>query len=410
MNALKKTICWLLILATVFSLGACGGKAPVTTTEEEFFETKALSPTEQAEADEKALKNFIKKYRDGGYKKEQLFVYDDLSAYYKLSEYKGVEYPDDPFLSKEVTEEEVTDYLTGIQVVGILADDQFEELTQGTVQKFDTVIIDYRGVVDGKEQENATQSDQELLIGSGQFIDGFEEGLIGAEIGKEVVLDLKFSPYYSNREMAGKDIRFYVTVKKITRAKEIPALTVEDINKLYGSTFADMDAVRADIKKYLGEEKESNAYSGIANYVQLRLLERGEVISYPDKEVDYYRNYFIDYYTQQKEEDQVIDEFCEEVLGVSYEEFDADALSYARETVAGTMMLRLIAQKENIVCTDEQLESIIMGLYASEGTYYGNLESYLADVIGQFGPDYFEQMVISAAVVEFLVENAVKVG
>ena len=225
-----------------------------------------------------------------------------------------------------------------------------------------------------------------------------------------MVLDLKFSPYYTSREMAGKDIRFYVTVKKITRAKEIPELTVEDINNIYGVTFADMDEVRADIKNFLGKEKANNAYSGIANYVQLAILDRGEVISYPEKEVEYYRNYFIDYYTQSKPEDQVIDDYCEEVLGVSFEEFDADALAYAQETVSGTIMLRMIAQKENIVCTDEQMEAFIAGLYASEGAYYGNLESYLAAVIEQYGPDYFEQMVLSSAVVEFLVDNAVKVG
>lgn len=402
MKLLKQALLWVLILSMALSAVSCGKEEEAVTTEE-------LSATEQAKEDEKFLKQFVKDYRAGKYAEKQMFLYDDLSQYIQLGEYKGIEYLDDKMLDPTVTDEDVKDYMTGIQIVGIMKDEEFEEITEGVVQKFDTVTMDYEGFIDGVSSESTTGSDQELLIGSKQFIDGFEESLIGKPIGEKVVLDLKFSPYYSGADVAGKPAQFHVTVKKVSRAKEIPELKVEDINTLYGSDFKNMEEVEADIRGYLEQDKENTAYSALANYLQLALMDRCTVLDYPMEELEYYRKHFIDYYTQEMEEGQTIDEFCEEVLGVSYEEFDADALSYARETVAGTMMILSVAKAENITCTDEQLEAMVAGLYEAQGINYGNLESFMTDYMDIYGPDYFENRVVSAAVIQFIVDNAAKV-
>ncbi len=406
MNTMKRLLVLFLLTSLLLTAVSCGKEQE----KESATETKELSPTEQAIADEKALKDFIQSYRAGGYKKQQMFVYDDLSQFYELGEYKGLEYPNDSMLDTQVTDEQVTDYLTGIQVVGVLKDEDFTELTSGKIEKFDTLKIDYRGEIDGQVQEKATATDQELLIGSNQFIEGFESGLIGKEIGTEVVLDLTFSPYYSAKEMAGKQIRFFVTVKSAKRPTDLPELTVEQVNTLYGSKFESMDAVREDIRGFLKQEKESASYSALADYLQNLVQKNSKSLELPDKEVEYFRKHYIKYYTQSMEADQSIDEFCEENLGVTYEEFDADALSYGKETVAGSLMLRLIAQKENITCSDEQLEALILGLYESQGAYYGNLQSFLADYVDLYGADYFENRIITAAAIEVVVDSAVKVG
>ncbi len=409
MNRMKRAIAFLLAFCIVLPLCACGDPDENKTGDPDYFETKQLSATEQAEADEAALKDFVAKYRAGEYDEKKLFRYEDLSVYFQLAEYKGVEYPNDRELDETVTDQEITDYLTGIQVVGIIPDEDYTEITEGVIQKFDVLTLDYTGYVNGEKQDNATAQDQELLIGSGDYIPGFEEGLIGKEVGKEIVLNLKFSPYYSSKEMAGKDIEFHVTVKKARRPK-IPELKVEDINKLYASSFKTMDEVREDIRSYLKSTKENKAYSYAANYIQLKILEQSKVLSYPEKEMEYYTRHYLDYYTQNVGEEQPLEEYCQENLGCSYEQLQADAKDYAQETVAGTMMIRLVAEKEKIQCTDEQLETIIVGLYANVSNYYTTMESFLVDYIDLYGADYFEQQVVSAAVSQFLLENGVKVG
>lgn len=406
MNMKRWTSLFLVVLM-LLSFSACSEKESVTT-EDGFFENEELSPTEQAKADEAALKKFVKDYRAGKFNDKLLFQFEDPSQYYTLGEYKGIPYPDDELLNETVTDEMVNDYITGIQVVGILKEDDLEEVTQGEIQKFDMVIMDYKGLVDGEAMDSTTATDAELLIGSNQFIPGFESGLIGKKIGEEVVLDLKFSPYYDAAEVAGKNVQFYVTVKKVERPKNLVPVTVEEINTLYGSDFKDMEEVKADIRNFLENERSANAYTAKANHVQRVLYDSSEVISYPEAEVDFFRNQFIDTYTRDMEEGQTVEEFCEEQYGVSYEEFDADALSYGKEMVAATLMLNSVAKKEGITCSDEQLEAMIAGLYSSQGTYYGNMESFIADYTDLYGADYFEQNVISAAAIEFLVENAVK--
>ncbi|MBR3837083.1 MAG: FKBP-type peptidyl-prolyl cis-trans isomerase [Clostridia bacterium] len=404
---MKRWTSLLLAALMLLSFTACGETESVTT-EDGFFENEELSPTEQAEADEAALKKFVSDYRAGKFNDNLLFQFENPSQYYNLGEYKGISYPDDELLNETVTDEMVDDYITGIQVVGILKEDDLEEVTQGEVQKFDMVTMDYKGLVDGEAMDSTTATDAELLIGSNQFIPGFESGLIGKKIGEETVLDLKFSPYYDAPDVAGKSVQFYVTVKKVQRPKNLVPVTVEEINTLYGSSFKDMEEVKADIRNFLENERSANAYTAKANYVQRALYDSSEVISYPDAEVDFFRRQFIETYTSEMEEGQTVEEFCEEQYGVSYEEFDADALAYGKEMVAASLMLNAVAEKEGITCSDEQLEAMIAGLYSSQGTYYGNMESFITDYTDLYGADYFEQSVISAAAIEFLVENAVK--
>ncbi|MBR2634895.1 MAG: FKBP-type peptidyl-prolyl cis-trans isomerase [Clostridia bacterium] len=380
---------------------------PESTTEETQSDTE-LSTEERAALDAAALADFMQKYRSGHYQEHLVFQYDDFSAYLQLGTYKGMTYPADSMISEEITDEQVEDYLKGIQIVGTLADSAFTEITDGTVQKFDMVTIDYRGVISGEEHENATASDQELLIGSGTYMEGFESGLIGKEAGKEIQLDLVFSPYYGDPTVAGKPVTFYVTVKKIRRPT-VPELTVETINALYGSSFASLSEVKEDIRDYLKTEKSANAASAIISYLELKLMDSCTVIQYPEKEMEHYRNHFVDFYSQNLENGQTLEEYCEEVLGIQYEEFMEGAEDYAKETVKGTLMFLDIAKKENITCTDEQLEALILGLYEGQAAYYNSLEEFLQEYVTIYGADFFELKVISAAVMEMVAENATKV-
>ena len=105
-----------------------------------------------------------------------------------------------------------------------------------------------------------------------------------------------------------------------------------------------------------------------------------------------------------------LEEFCEKNLGISYEEFNADAVEYAQISTAASMMVLAVAQKEGITCTDEQMEAVIRQLYANLSQYFSDMESFLAYHRQAFGADYFEDWVINAAVSERLVEYAVKVS
>ncbi|MBQ7089512.1 MAG: FKBP-type peptidyl-prolyl cis-trans isomerase, partial [Clostridia bacterium] len=101
-----------------------------------------------------------------------------------------------------------------------------EDIKEGTVQKGDTCAIDYIGKKDGVAFEGGTGS-YDLEIGSGSFIPGFEEGLIGKKIGSTVDLNLTFPENYGNEELNGQDVVFTVTIKKVTTRKVYKELTDE---------------------------------------------------------------------------------------------------------------------------------------------------------------------------------------
>lgn len=118
------------------------------------------------------------------------------------------------------------------------------EITDRAVQGGDTVTIDFTGYVDGEELENGSGTDQTLMIGSGRFIEGFEEGLIGANTGDKRTLELSFpDPYQNNPDLSGKPVTFEVTVKKIQGFENV---SDDDINKATEGKFTTYDAFAED--------------------------------------------------------------------------------------------------------------------------------------------------------------------
>ena len=236
----KRIAALLLACLLGLPLGSCG-------TAETKTEGGSGSQT-ATKTNEEQLAEFIRDYRDGKYTDKMLFLYDDLTEYIDLADYKGIVFPEDPAISEEVDDSTVEDYLTSVVLNAKVPDDQYTEVTSGVLQKWDVVTIDYKGVMDGEEVKKASAEGEELLLGSGAYIRGFETGLIGKEFDKEIRLDLHFSPYYSAKDSADRDITFYVTVKKVQRPT-IPEITVEMINEIYSTKVTSLDEVKAELKK-----------------------------------------------------------------------------------------------------------------------------------------------------------------
>jgi len=405
MKALKKIISFCLILSVLFTLISCDGGETVETTAENKTEEASVS----TKTNEEQLAEFITAYRAGEYDDKKLFAYEDLSEYITLASYKGIEYPEDDMLSETVTDEAVMDYLIRMVLNTKVTDDEYTEVTSGPLQKWDVVTIDYKGVMDGEEIQDASASEEELLLGSGTYIPGFETGLVGKNFDREICLDLHFSPYYSAKDMADRDIRFYVTVKKVQRPK-IPEITVELINEMYSTSFENMDAVKKDLKEDMDAAQANRAHALISQYLENDVLRRSTVKKYPEKELNHYVDHYVGYYTQYAEDGTTLEDFCKEELGVTYEKFIEDAKNYARETVGGTLMTLAVCKAENITCSDEQLAAMIQGLFDNQDGFYGNIKSFIVDYVDIYGADYFELQVKSAAAAEKLKETAVKVA
>ena len=165
----------------------------------------------------------------------------------KLGEYKGlkVDKVSTRVMQKEVDEEIEKERERNARTV---------EVTDRAVQDKDIVTLDFEGFVDGVAFEGGKGENYPLTIGSGAFIPGFEEQLIGAEIDKEVEVNVTFPKEYHSEELAGKDATFKCTVHTI-KAKELPELDDEFASEV--SEFDTLDELKADIKAKIKEQKEN---------------------------------------------------------------------------------------------------------------------------------------------------------
>lgn len=319
------------------------------------------------------------------------------SKYVELGEYKGIEY------TKEV--EEITDDDVQMRLdyfVQGLAEN--EEITDRAVEEGDIVNIDFVGTKDGEEFDNGSGEGFDLTIGSGSFIDGFESGLVGHNIGEKVSLDLTFPEDYDSEDLAGADVNFMVTINSIS-VKTVPELTdaLVSENTDYDTIDAYRDSIREEMEQSNEDSAEQQAQSDIFN----KVVENSKINGYDEDEV---KKLVDDEFESFKQTAATYENYgysYEDVLaanGYSTEdELKEGITEYVKNYLNQKMVLYCIAAQEGIKVSSDETDKLVqeyMDLYQIETK---------EEVYDYLGDDYFEIRVLSEKVMEFLKENAILV-
>lgn len=317
--------------------------------------------------------------------------------YVELGEYKGIEYTLDV---AEVTDDEIDAELDSF-VEGLT---ETEEVTDRAVKKGDTVNIDFVGTKDGEAFDGGTSQGYELEIGSNSFIDGFEDGLIGAEIGDKVSLDLTFPEDYQSEDLAGQDVNFEVTVNSIT-VKNVPTLSDDLVkeNTEYDSINAYKESIRKDLEESNLESAKQQARSDVFN----KVVEATTVTGYDEKEVDKLIDQEFNSFKETAESYKSYGYSYEDVLASngysSEDELKEGITEYVKNYLNQVMVLYCIADKENITVTNDEVDTMVKEYMTN---YSVETEE---EVYDYFGEDYFEVSILSDKIMDFLMENAVEV-
>lgn len=314
------------------------------------------------------------------------------SDYVTLGEYKGLGVGLDLLT---VTEEEVDeDIRSSMQQA-----DMLETLTEGTVQDGDTANIDYVGTLDGDAFDGGTAKGTDLVIGSGMFIPGFEEGLIGVAVGDTVDLTLTFPENYGNQDLAGQETVFTVTVNEI---KRVPELTDENASTLSDGAYTDAASYRESVRTALEENRESQKEYIIKNELMRQVTESSEINDYPQEMVDFGVASMEASYRQQAENyGMEYADFLSVCFGLTEDEFQEQAAAYTKQLMEQEMILKAIAEAEGIEVSDEE--------------YAAGCERYLADeeyesteeLEAAYGEKLIRISLLQEKVLDFLMENAV---
>lgn len=321
----------------------------------------------------------------------------DLSEYVKTADYKGLE--------MEKIEVSVSDEEVSTQVEANVEDTKTtEEVKEGTVAKNDTVNIDYEGKIDGKTFTGGSAEDTDLTIGSGQFIDGFEDGLIGKPVGSTQTLNLKFPDDYNSSEVAGKDVVFTVTINHIVKE------TIPEYNDAWVADNSDVKTTaeyEQQVREELYKEKEEQAKSDAISDLWSQVVESSEVIKYPEDEVNkYVEEIEAQYQAMADNNGMELKDLWEQYGIESEEEYNTENKETAQAYVKEQMVMYDIAEKEDLSYTDEEEDELRTQL---EDAGYQDDETFV-ETFGQDMDTYIELALTFNKVGEFIYDNAKVAG
>ncbi|RHC00127.1 trigger factor [Mediterraneibacter gnavus] len=226
------------------------------------------------------------------------------------------------------------------------------EVTDRAVQDKDEVTLDFEGFVDGVGFEGGKGEDYPLTIGSGSFIPGFEEQLIGAEIDKEVEVNVTFPKEYHSEELAGKDATFKCTVHTI-KAKELPELDDEFASEV--SECETMDAYRAEVKKNIKERKERTGKEKKENQAVDQAIENAQM-DIPEAMIEFQVRQMADDFARRIQQQGLTVEQYFQFTGMTAEKMMEEMRPQAEKSIKTRLVLEAIVKAENIEVSDERVE------------------------------------------------------
>lgn len=360
---------------------AAGTEAESAEEGETEAETAEVGETEAETAEE------------GETEAEELKERPDYTAldYVTLGEYKGLSVMIEPVV---ITEAEIEDSIKG----EVELQDKFDKREDGVVQNGDVANIDYEGKKDGVAFDGGTAQGYDLTIGSGVFIDGFEDGLIGVKVGDTVDLDLTFPENYGSADLAGQDVVFTVTVNYV---KEMPEITDELVSELSDGAYSTVDGYREYMRGLLQEDKEEEQEYNIYMDLMTQLYNTCTINDYPQELVDYsvasmhqvYEDYAAMY--GMTVEDMVSS------FGLTMDEFDEMIVENVKENLQQELILKAIAEQEDLLISEDEYATGTAGYAEQYG--YGSAEEFEAD----YDRATIEMSLLIDKVMLFVKDNAI---
>ena len=308
----------------------------------------------------------------------------------KLGEYKGLEVTK---LSTEVTDEEVE-----AQIQAELAKKAELEIKEdGAVEDGDTAVIDFEGFLGEEAFEGGKGEDYALEIGSGSFIPGFEEQLVGVKAGESKDVVVTFPEEYHAAELAGKEATFKVTVKEI-KTKVLPELN-DDFAKEIDPEVESLDALRAKIKEQTAEQKKAESEGTLRDELVEKAAENAEM-EIPQGMINTELDRMVQEFGQRLQMQGMNLELYFQFSGQNEEALREQMTPDAENRVRVALTLEAIAKAENVQVTEEDITAELEAM----ATQFGMTVDQIKTALG--GTAILENDIKTKKTVELLVENA----
>ena len=274
----------------------------------------------------------------------------DILPEVKIGDYKklGVKKPEN-----KVSDKDIKDVLDNIAAA--YAE---KKVVKRAAKLTDEVIIDFAGKKDGKAFDGGSAHDYKLVLGSKSFIPGFEDGIVGHEVGDKFDLDLTFPKDYHAKEMAGKKVTFEVLLKQISEIKK-PKLDDELAKKC--GPFKTIDDLKADIKKNLSAQNEHKIEEKYKDDLVAALVKKSKVSAPEILISDQLRFIRDDISRNAAAQGLQFEDFLKQT-GKTEEEWEKEARKIAEARVKASLVLQILARDQKITVSDEDVSAKIAEL------------------------------------------------
>lgn len=378
----KKAVALLLCVSMMMTLNACG-----KTNKDNTQGTETVAETET---------EVIPSSADITY---------DAGDYVSLGDYMNMEVTLDK--DYQVTDDMVKNYVNNNVIANY---PYYVESDKTVVENGDVANIDYEGLLDGEAFDGSTAQDYDLEIGSGSFIDGFEDGLIGAEVGKETDLNLTFPEDYGNSDLAGKEVVFKVTVNAIKEKQDITYDTLTDEYVTYlsdklGASYETVNDLTSDIRTYLEEQANSSRTQAIRSAVIAKLPEVCTVNALPDGLLDARMQEYLKKFEDTYCKDTTLEDYLSSTYNTTVDDFKTQVQSEIETELDTQLILEAIAAVENIEFDEDGFNSYVSSLlssygYDSEDALYENYAQTAED-----GKAYLQTIYLCNKALDRVIEN-----
>ena len=310
-----------------------------------------------------------------------------------LGEYKGIQVEKAPI---EVTDEEIQAEVDKERE----ANSRTVTVEDRAVQKGDIATIDFEGFVDGVAFDGGKGENYDLEIGSNTFIPGFEDQLVGAEIGKELDVNVTFPEEYGAKELAGKAAVFKCKVNGI-KVKELPDADDEFAQEV--SEFDTLDAYKEDIKANLLKKKEEEAKRVKEDAVIEKIIE-GAQMDIPEAMVEYQTQQMLDDFGRRMQSQGLSLEQYFQFTGMTEDQYKEQMKPRALQNIQSRLVLEAVAAAEKIEATEEDLDAE----YAKMAEQYKLDVEKVKEIFGEYQKEELKKDIVVQKAAALVTDAAVE--
>lgn len=379
----KRAIMISMLLVMALSVTGCSQKTATKSDDTKTEETTETAATDDAEGTDSDSSE--EDSSEDTPTTAELMADIDVEKCVTLGEYKGI--------TVEKTIQSVTDEDVQNEIDDALASYPVE--VDRAAKEGDTVNIDYVGKIDGEEFDGGSDQGADLKLGSGKFIDGFEDGLIGASKGETRTLDLTFPDDYT-QDLAGKAVEFTVTINAVKEP------LTEPTDQWVADNIDGYDNV-ADYKAGIRSEQEENNEQTAENQVRYaawtQVIDNCTINEYPETLVEVGKNLYEQQVKTYAQYAGMELEAYIESSGLTQEEYDSNKEEYGKNVAAQALVCQAICDKEGFAIGDDAYQKALDAML----TEYGCTEDELVQTYGQ---DNVEQSIMLNRVSDLILENA----